>query len=77
MESVLEGMAEYYSVELSQKVKRGMEINATNYYYNGGSVPLGLKLITVEEVNAPMGKQIQKNKFAIDEQTAPIIQKIF
>lgn len=28
MESVLEGMAEYYSVELSQKVRRGMDINA-------------------------------------------------
>lgn len=28
MESVLEGMAEYYSAELSQKVKRGMSINA-------------------------------------------------
>ena len=77
MESVLEGMAEYYSVELSQKVKRGMEINATNCYYNGGSVPLGLKLITVEEVNGPMGKKIQKKKFAIDEETAPIIQIIF
>lgn len=28
MESVLEGMAEYYSAELSQKVIRGMNINA-------------------------------------------------
>ena len=28
MESVLEGMAEYYSVELAQKIRRGMQINA-------------------------------------------------
>lgn len=28
MESVFEGMAEYYSKELAQKVKRGMEISA-------------------------------------------------
>lgn len=77
MESVLEGMAEYYSVELSQKVKRGMQINATKCYYNGGSVPLGLKLVTVEEVNGPMGKKIQKKQFAIDEEKAPIVQKIF
>lgn len=28
MESVLEGMAEYYSAELSQKIRRGMDINA-------------------------------------------------
>ena len=28
METLLEGIAEYYSVELSQKVKRGLDINA-------------------------------------------------
>jgi len=28
MESVLEGMAEYYSAELSQKIRRGMDITA-------------------------------------------------
>ena len=44
-------MAEYYSAELSQKVKRGMQINATKCYYNGGSVPLGLKLETVETLS--------------------------
>src|SRR5574344_1788585 len=48
MESVLEGMAEYFSVELGQKVKRGMGINADNCYYNGGTVPLGFKLIEVK-----------------------------
>ena len=30
MEAVLEGMAEYYSVELSQKIRRGMDINAAS-----------------------------------------------
>jgi len=70
-------MAEYYSAELSQKVKRGMQINATKCYYNGGSVPLGLKLETVETINGPMGKKICKKRFAIDEEKAPIVQKIF
>ncbi len=28
MESVLEEMAEHYSVELAQKIRRGMQINA-------------------------------------------------
>lgn len=37
-----------------------MQINATKCYYNGGSVPLGLKLVTVEEVNGPMGKRFVK-----------------
>lgn len=76
-ESVLEGQAEYYSLELSGKVKRGMRTNASKCYYNGGSVPLGLKLETVEVVNGPMGKKIAKKKFVIDEEKAPIVQEIF
>lgn len=78
MESVLEGMAEYFSVELGQKIKRGMKINAENCYYNGGSVPLGLKLIEVDsnftDVN---GKIVKKKKFAIDEETVHIVKEIF
>ncbi len=77
MENVLIGMAEYYSAELSQKVKRGMEINADKCYYNGGSVPLGLKLQPVEVINGPMGKKITKKKFAINEDIGPIVQQIF
>ena len=75
MESVLEGMAEYYSVELGQKVKRGMKINAEHCYYNGGSVPLGFTLKEMEI--ATSGKSMTKKKYAIDEKTAPIVKKIF
>lgn len=64
MESVLEGMAEYYSVELSQKVKRGMGINAEKGLYNGGTIPLGLKVD-------------KEQHYQIDEETAPIVTKIF
>ena len=78
MESVLEGMAEYFSVELGQKVKRGMKINADNCYYNGGTVPLGLKLIEVDSnITDATGRIVKKKKYAIDEDTAPIVQKIF
>lgn len=77
MESVLEGMAEYYSVELGQKVKRGMKINAEKCYYNGGTVPLGLKLEEAERINRLNNKPIIKWKYAIDEDTAPIIRKVF
>ena len=64
MESVLEGMAEYYSAELSQKVKRGMNINAEKCLYNGSPIPLGLK--------------VDENKrYQIDENMEPIIKKIF
>lgn len=78
MESVLEGMAEYFSVELGQKVKRGMKINAENCYYNGGTVPLGYKLIEVEsDIRDAQGRKVKKKKFAIDEDNSLIIKKIF
>lgn len=78
MESVLEGMAEYFSVELGQKVKRGMKINADNCYYNGGTVPLGYKLVdVVSNVTDALGRNVKKRKLAIDEITAPIVKKIF
>lgn len=64
MESLLEGMAEYYSVELSQKVQRGMKINAEKCLYNGGIPPLGYKI------------DIDK-KYIIDEQNANIVKRIF
>ncbi|MFI3254945.1 MAG: recombinase family protein [Eubacteriales bacterium] len=63
MESILEGMAEYYSKELSQKVTRGMRLNAEKCQYTGSTLPLGY---------GHEGKEI-----IIDEETAPIVQKIF
>ncbi len=41
LESVLEGMAEYYSVELAEKVTRGLTENALKCKFNGGTVPIG------------------------------------
>ena len=77
LKGVIETVNEYYSNELSVKVKRGMDINAEKCYYNGGIVPLGLKLQVVEVMNGPFGKKIKKKKFVIDEEKAPIVQKIF
>ena len=37
LESLLEGMAEYYSVELSQKVKRGMKESRSKGLFTGGN----------------------------------------
>ena len=39
LESLLEGYAEYYSVELTEKVKRGLTENALKGVWNGGTVP--------------------------------------
>lgn len=44
LESVLEGMAEYYSVELAQKVKRGMTENALAARWASGRIPFGYKV---------------------------------
>lgn len=64
LESVLEGFAEYYSAELSEKVIRGMTENALKCQYNGGGVAVGYK--------------IDENKhYQSDEFTAPIIQEAF
>ena len=44
LESVLEGMAEYFSAEFAEKVSRGMTENALKCKFNGGTVPIGYKI---------------------------------
>ena len=41
MESLLEGMNEYYSVNLAREVKKGLKENALVCKHNGGTPPLG------------------------------------
>ena len=64
-------MAEYYSVELGQKVNRNMRLNASKGYFNGGYAPLGYKVVTVKFEN------YTKKKLEIDGDTAPIVREIF
>lgn len=64
LESMLEGMAEYFSAELSQKVKRGKYERALKNQFHGSTVPLGYKID-------------QNKQYIIDEETAPIVRKIF
>ncbi len=57
-------MAEYYSAELSQKIKRGMDLNAEKCLCTGGGIALGYT--------------VSPNKtFSINEDTAPIVREIF
>ncbi len=44
VEGVLESLAEYFSAELSQKVRRGMLINAGKCLFNGGILPFGFSI---------------------------------
>ena len=57
-------MAEYYSVELSQKIHRGMEINAKKCLSNGSNPGLGFKVD-------------KDRKFYVDEKEAAIVREAF
>lgn len=63
LESVLEGMAEYYSLDLAEKMKRGMTDNALRCDSCGGVIPFGFKTVN--------------KKIVPDEETAPIVKKLF
>ena len=64
LESVLEGYAEYYSADLSEKVIRGMTENALKGKFTGGAIPFGYI------INAD-------HRFEIDPLTAPFVAEIF
>lgn len=63
LESLLEGLAEYYSKELSRKVSRGMDDNASKCLVNG-SLPLGY-------TRGPDGR------YQIVEHEAEVVREIF
>ena len=64
VEGVLESMAEYYSAELSQKIRRDMDINAEKCLSNGSNPGLGYR---VDE----------ERRFHIDPEGAAIVREIF
>ncbi len=64
LESLLEGMAEYYSAELAEKVSRGHKENALKAKFNGGTVPLGYRIDS-------------EHHYQIDPATAPVVQEAF
>lgn len=64
LESILEGLNEWYSRDLSEKVRRGIAMSVEKCKFIGGFIPLGYK---VDE---------HKN-YQIDPATAPIVQRAF
>ena len=64
LESVLEGYAEYYSADLSEKVIRGMTENALKGMFTGGAVPVGYRID-------------ENQRFQTDPLTAPLIAEAF
>ena len=63
LESMLEGWAEYYSVDLSEKIGRGLTENALKGKMNGGGLTFGYRM--------------NEQRLEIDEKTAPIVVEIF
>lgn len=63
LESMLEGYAEYYSAELSQKVKRGMKETRLKGNFTGGTIIYGYK--------------VEDRKVVIDEEQAGVVKYIF
>lgn len=64
LESVIEGMAAYYSEQLSQNVKRGMKASAVKGQCTGGTRPLGYTIA-------------ENKRFVIDPQHAPTVKLIY
>jgi len=64
LESLLEGYAEFYSAELSEKVIRGRTENALKCKWNGGALPVGLKID-------------EEKRYVIDPLTAPLVLEAF
>jgi site-specific DNA recombinase len=65
LESMLEGMAEYYSLDLAREVRKGMYENAQQGIHIGGRPPYGLK------VNP------ETRKYEIDDKTARVVRIYF
>ena len=63
LESLLEGMNQYYSAELSQKVRRGLNESYRKGQYTGGFILYGYKVVDMKNV--------------IDEDEAEIVREIF
>lgn len=64
LESMLEGMAEYYSANLAREVMKGMTENALQAKHIGGAPPIGY--------------DVAKDKsYIINEQESPIVRLIF
>lgn len=63
LEGLLESMAEYYSANLSQNIRRGQRESIAKGMFCGGSVPYGYK--------------VQNGKLIVNEKTAPAIRYLF
>lgn len=72
IEAVISGSNASFSAELGEKVKRNLYLNAEKCLSNGGTTPLGYKLVRINPK-----EEKSKKKLVINEKTAPIVQEVF
>lgn len=72
LEAVINGQNASFSVELGEKIKRNLDLNAEKGLSNGGTTPLGYKL---QRINPKEEKS--KKRYVINEETAPIVREVF
>lgn len=79
LEGMLESMAEYYSANLAQNVRRGLRESIAKGNYCGGTVPYGYKLegkkLVVDEMYAPMIRYMFE-RYAAGDGKAKIIAEL-
>jgi DNA invertase Pin-like site-specific DNA recombinase len=63
LENVLIGLSEYYSAELSQKIRRGLHESREKGFYSGGTVPYGY--------------YVKDKRVYVDEERAKIVRYIY
>lgn len=63
LEGLLESMAEYYSANLSQNVRRGLRESIAKGNFCGGTIPYGYR--------------VENKKLVIDDKTAPMVRYMF
>lgn len=63
LEGLLESMAEYYSANLSENIRRGQAASIAKGWFCGGPVPYGYI--------------VQDHKLVPDERTAPVVREIY
>ena len=80
MESILEGMAEYYSRDLSQTINRGQQGKALKAQRNGGVAPFGYLLkdhkLLPDPVTAPIALDVFR-RYAQGELIRDIINSLY
>ena len=73
LESLMEGLAEYYSLELSQKIRRGIRESALKAHCTGGNLALGYKIAPDKSFEiAPDGATAVKTIFDMYIQGEPV-----